>query len=68
MPAIAGRGCLLAYARGRVSQGTVMVRSACWQARRMRSFPRAMSLYRKLGAASRSPAVTRPRELGLLDG
>ena len=28
----------------------------------------AMSLYRKLGAASRSQAVTRSRELGLLDG
>jgi LuxR family maltose regulon positive regulatory protein len=28
----------------------------------------AMSLYRKLGASSRSQAVTRSRELGLLDG
>jgi LuxR family transcriptional regulator, maltose regulon positive regulatory protein len=28
----------------------------------------AMSLYRKLGASSRSEAVVRSRELGLLDG
>jgi LuxR family transcriptional regulator, maltose regulon positive regulatory protein len=28
----------------------------------------AMSLYRKLGASSRSEAVARSRELGLLDG
>jgi LuxR family maltose regulon positive regulatory protein len=28
----------------------------------------AMSLYRKLGASSCSQAVTRSRELGLLDG
>jgi LuxR family transcriptional regulator, maltose regulon positive regulatory protein len=28
----------------------------------------AMSLYRKLGASSRNQAVTRSRELGLLDG
>ena len=28
----------------------------------------AMSLYRKLGASSRSQAVARSRELGLLDG
>ena len=28
----------------------------------------AMSLYRKLGASSRSQAVSRSRELGLLDG
>ena len=28
----------------------------------------AMSLYRKLGASSRSEAVERTRELGLLDG
>jgi LuxR family maltose regulon positive regulatory protein len=27
----------------------------------------AMSLYRKLGASSRNQAVTRSRELGLLD-
>ena len=28
----------------------------------------AVSIYRKLGVASRSPAVTRARELGLLEG
>jgi LuxR family maltose regulon positive regulatory protein len=28
----------------------------------------AMSLYRRLGASSRSEAVTRSRELGLLEG
>jgi LuxR family maltose regulon positive regulatory protein len=28
----------------------------------------AISIYRKLGVASRSPAVTRARELGLLEG
>jgi LuxR family transcriptional regulator, maltose regulon positive regulatory protein len=28
----------------------------------------AVSLYRKVGAASRSQAVTRSRELGLLEG
>jgi LuxR family maltose regulon positive regulatory protein len=28
----------------------------------------AMSIYRKLGAASRNQAVTRSRELGLLEG
>ena len=28
----------------------------------------AMSIYRKLGASSRSQAVTRSRELGLLEG
>jgi LuxR family transcriptional regulator, maltose regulon positive regulatory protein len=28
----------------------------------------AIAIYRKLGAASRSQAVTRARELGLLDG
>ena len=28
----------------------------------------AMSIYRKLGATSRSQAVTRSRELGLLEG
>ena len=28
----------------------------------------AISIYRKLGAASRSQAVTRSRELGLLEG
>jgi LuxR family maltose regulon positive regulatory protein len=28
----------------------------------------AVSIYRKLGAASRSQAVTRSRELGLLEG
>jgi LuxR family transcriptional regulator, maltose regulon positive regulatory protein len=28
----------------------------------------AMSLYRKLGASSRSQAVTRSRKLGLLEG
>ncbi len=28
----------------------------------------AMSIYRKLGAASRSQAVARSRELGLLEG
>jgi len=28
----------------------------------------AMSVYRKLGASSRSQAVARSRELGLLDG
>ena len=28
----------------------------------------AMSIYRKLGASSRSRAVTRSRELGLLEG
>jgi len=69
MPAIADRGCLLAHTRPQpASQGTVMARSGCWQARRMRTFPRAMSAYRKLGAASRSQAVTRSRELGLLEG
>ena len=28
----------------------------------------AVSIYRKLGVASRNPAVTRARELGLLEG
>jgi LuxR family transcriptional regulator, maltose regulon positive regulatory protein len=28
----------------------------------------AVSIYRKLGVSARNPAVTRARELGLLDG
>jgi len=68
MPAIADRGCLLAYARARVSQGTVMAWSACWQARRMRTFRELCRFTGKLGTSSRSQAVARPRELGLLDG
>ena len=45
-----------------------VVRAAVWVMSPNTVKSQAMSIYRKLGATSRSQAVTRSRELGLLEG